>query len=338
MNIWKIVIGLALLATGTFFILANLGVIPQDYSALVQDYWPLTVVLFGVALLIDGITKKGSRSKRFDRIFFSLSVMAVGLVLLENRIHYYLQEDVELWGVLLSLFLIFVGIRLIFFKKSSIVVTVGEHGRRSRHVHRKSGEYIINSEDGCEDTDACDDDEDEDEDDEGDGEDGERAANASAGDGSYTAAGGPSTDGGRRSHGTRRGVYTKNRSDSGKSTEQFVGELRLGDKAWAPESGEYSVNVGEMNVDLTTAILEDGETDLNLTGWIGEINIILPEELAVDITATVSIGSVEFFGEEEQSGISRNNIRFRSDDYATAVKKVRIKATMNVGEISVKRV
>lgn len=325
-NIWKILIGVVLVAVGGIFILANLGIFPIEYSELVKYIWPGSVLLFSLALLVDGATKKGSRSKRFDRIYFALAVMTVGAVMLLNRLNDTVAEvksviaaDIGLWEVILSLVLIFIGIRLIFFKKNGITVTIGDHGKHSKHVH--SAEF-------CE---ACgDEDEDEDEDEE-DGDEKAHDAGSNAGDGQENASS-------KNSEGTRKGVYTKSSSWNGKSKEQFVGELRLGDKPWAPEGGDYSVNIGDMNVNFTTAILPDGETVFHLSGWVGNMDIILPEELAVDIDATTNVGSVEFFGEEEQSGISRNNIKFRSDDYDTAAKKIRIIASLNIGEISVKRV
>lgn len=330
-NIWKILIGVVLVTVGGIFILANLGLFPIEYSELVQYIWPGAVILFSLALLVDGLTKKGTRSKRFDRIYFALSVMVAGAVMLVNRLNDtvaevqdFLKTDIGLWEVLLSLALIFVGIRLIFFKKSGITVTIGDHDRHKRHVH--TDKFC----DGCEDE-VEDEEEDEEEDGDEDGSGSADNAGSGAGDNQENADS-------RNNEGSRKGVYTKSSSNSYKSKDQFVGELRLGDKPWAPESSDYSVNIGDMNVNFTTAILQDGETVFNLNGWVGNMDIILPEELAVDIDATVNVGSVEFFGEEEQSGISRNNIKFRSDDYSTAAKKIKIIANLNIGEISVKRV
>ena len=340
-NIWKILIGVVLVAVGGIFILANLGIFPIEYSELVKYIWPGSVLLFSLALLVDGATKKGSRSKRFDRIYFALSVMTIGAVMLVNRLNdtvvevkEFLAADIGLWEVILSLLLIFIGIRLIFFKKNGITVTIGDHDRHSKHVH--SAKFCETCGDG---EDDGDDEEDEDEDnDKDDDKDDDEDGGTAAGDAGSGAGNGQKNAGSKNSDGTRKGVYTKSSSGNGKFKEQFVGELRLGDKPWAPEGGDYSVNIGDMNVNFTTAILPDGETVFHLNGWVGNMDIILPEELAVDIDATVNVGSVEFFGEEEQSGISRNNIKFRSDDYGAAAKKIRIVANLNIGEISVKRV
>ncbi|MHB1454012.1 MAG: cell wall-active antibiotics response protein LiaF [Saccharofermentanales bacterium] len=326
-NIWKILAGIVLVTVGGVFILANFGLFPLEYGELVQYIWPGSVLLFSLALLVDGITKKGSRSKRFDRIYFALSVMVVGAVMLFNRLNdtvaevkEFLKTDIGLWEVLLSLALIFVGIRLIFFKKSGITVTIGDKDRH--HVH--GAKY-------CE---GCDDEEEDEDEDEDRDEKSDDAGNTTG----YGAGENRKSSDRGSAEGSRKGVYTKSASSNGKPREQFIGELRLGDKPWAPESSDYSVNIGDMNVNFTTAILQDGETVFHLTGWVGNMDILLPEELAVDIDATVNVGSVEFFGEEEQSGISRSNIKFCSDGYDTASKKIKIVASLNVGEISVKRV
>lgn len=131
-----------------------------------------------------------------------------------------------------------------------------------------------------------------------------------------------------------------------KEHSSFIGELRLGDNPWVLDDASYSLGVGDINIDLTTALLEEGITNLNISGWVGDMNVIIPEDMAVDITANVNIGSVEIFGTQKEfsrhknkkSGISSNMLTYKSENYEQEIKKLRITANMNIGEIIFKRV
>ncbi len=125
-----------------------------------------------------------------------------------------------------------------------------------------------------------------------------------------------------------------------------IGELKLGDKPWALEDSSYNIGIGEMEIDLTTAMISDGTTNLKLTGWVGEIQIKAPEDMALEIFADVRVGSIRIFDFEKEftkhskmrrSGAS-SSVTYRSENFDEATKRVRINASMNVGEISVKGV
>jgi lia operon protein LiaF len=85
---------------------------------------------------------------------------------------------------------------------------------------------------------------------------------------------------------------------------------------------------------------------MELNGWVGNIEIKIPEDMAVDLTANVNIGTIDLFGDETKfakgkSGnthFTSNTVSYRSDQYDSANKKVKIKASVNIGEISIERV
>ncbi len=125
----------------------------------------------------------------------------------------------------------------------------------------------------------------------------------------------------------------------------FLGEIRLGDTPWALEDSQYSLGIGELYVDLSKALIPDGTTYLDLSGWIGEIAIIVPEDLDIEVNASVRVGNVDLFGEEKEFSRhtkyrssrmgSKNTIYYKSDEYDQATKKVHINASVNIGEISI---
>lgn len=305
MNIWKIVIGILFILGGGLFILANMGVIPSDASLLLETYWPSLIILASLIMVIDVLLKKFRPKKTFNRIYFAFCVFVMGFVLQNEKLDFINVKGVDLWEVMVALALVYIGIRLIFFKS---------------HSSRGHGVKIEVDSDGTGFKDAGSDDEDE----HGHGhEHGEGCSHCDSETGSS-----------RKDGAKRKGVFVS----SGGDREQFAGDMRLGDSAWAPENSSYNVNIGDMHVDFTTAIFSDGETEIDLSCWIGEISVIIPDELAVDLLMETNVGEVVFVGHAEKSGITNNVIKYRSEGYDEAPKKLKLRATLNVGSIKVKSV
>lgn len=115
----------------------------------------------------------------------------------------------------------------------------------------------------------------------------------------------------------------------------LVGSLNFGRGSWNLEDMRIWMGVGEIDVDLSQAIIPDGESYLELSGLVGDINIIVPEDLAVAIEAEARIGDVYVFG-NSQSGIQRFR-SYQSENYATSPKKVHILVSLTVGDVTIKR-
>ncbi len=116
----------------------------------------------------------------------------------------------------------------------------------------------------------------------------------------------------------------------------IIGHTELVDEPWALEDGAINVGIGGSVIDLTKAFIKDGETKFNLSGAIGSIELYVPSTLAVDITASLSLGNIDLFN-ESYSG-TPGSISYRSIGYEDAVKRVKINISLNIGEIVVKQV
>ncbi len=300
MNIWKIVIGILFILGGGLFILSNMGVIPSDASLLFETYWPSLIILASLVMVIDTILKKYKPKKTFNHIYFAFCVFVTGFVLQNEKLDFVDVKGVDLWEVIIALVLVYIGIKLIFFKSHGI----HGHGVKIEVDSDGTGFKDVGSDDK--------DNEDEDEDEDHSSE----------------------TKSGRKDSAKRKGVFVS----AGGEREQFVGDMRLGDSAWAPESGSYSVNIGDMHVNFTTAIFSEGETEIDLSCWVGEIDIIIPDDLPVDMLMESNVGEVVFSGHAEKSGITNNVIKYRSEGYDEAPKKLKLRASLNIGSIKVTKV
>jgi lia operon protein LiaF len=264
LKISKTLVGIILVLVGGLYLLSNFGMIPNGLMNNILRYWPVIIILWAGYHLTDAILEKTSTNRKFNRVYGSMSLIIIGWVLLENRLNLLFDESISLWSVAAALFVIFVGIRIIFFK---------------------SGEYEIQNEKDF------------------------------------------------------QGIKFN------KGGFNAVGDLRLGDQPWALEDSSHNIGVGEIYVDLTTALLKEGVTVFNLSGWVGDIQVIMPEDLAVEISATVRVGNIDIFGQEQEfknksmekrSGVS-NRLDFKSDGFEDAFKKIRMHVSLNIGDISIRR-
>ncbi len=94
--------------------------------------------------------------------------------------------------------------------------------------------------------------------------------------------------------------------------------------------------IGDIKIDLTKAIISDGETVIIIQGWIGDIDIYIPYDLDVSIQGIVTIGDLNVF-ESRQSGFNRT-IECTTEDYKSSVRRVKIVLSLFIGDIDVRYV
>ena len=116
-----------------------------------------------------------------------------------------------------------------------------------------------------------------------------------------------------------------------------VGHVRSSAGGWSVEDDAViSTVVGDIALDLRDANLPAGETELALFCWLGTIQVRVPREFGVDVTAQSIVGSVDVLGRREE-GVVRD-IHVRSDGYDEHVRRVRLRLSTFVGELMVVQV
>jgi len=94
----------------------------------------------------------------------------------------------------------------------------------------------------------------------------------------------------------------------------------------------YEMGVGSMQVDMTDVDLPPGRTDLRLQLGIGEIKVLVPDDLCVTTEADVGAGAVNT-GEGEQGGVDFDVDDDR--DVAPGVAQLHVVADLGVGHLAV---
>ncbi len=92
--------------------------------------------------------------------------------------------------------------------------------------------------------------------------------------------------------------------------------------------------VGNVVIDLSRALIMQEEALLVVDGWVGDVTIYVPVDLPVAISAEVTVGDLEVFG-NRQGGLNRY-LAIRSQHYEQAAQKVKLNISLIVGDIDVK--
>lgn len=118
----------------------------------------------------------------------------------------------------------------------------------------------------------------------------------------------------------------------------FIGDIYLGRDYWQLEPMNISHFIGDTRIDLTKASIPMGETKLNVSAFIGDVKVFVPNDIQVEISVDASafIGDMHVLDRHE-GGILRR-MRYDTRNYAEADKKIHLTVSMFIGDITVKRV
>ncbi len=94
----------------------------------------------------------------------------------------------------------------------------------------------------------------------------------------------------------------------------------------------YDISVGDLRLDLSNAALAAGDTEVDANVGIGELRVIVPDNVSVDIDASASAGEVTVFGRSE-SGVDAD--LSESIGVAGSDRTLRIDAHVGLGDVIV---
>lgn len=122
--------------------------------------------------------------------------------------------------------------------------------------------------------------------------------------------------------------------NKGEKRKHLIGDLNIGNEPWQLEDMQIWMGVGDTDVNLSKAIIPEGETVLEVSGWIGDITILVPQDMDIKANVDLRLGEVTLFS-HQQSGSGRY-LSYKSVDYETAKKRVNLRVSLAIGEVTVK--
>ncbi|MFD1394509.1 cell wall-active antibiotics response protein LiaF [Kroppenstedtia eburnea] len=116
----------------------------------------------------------------------------------------------------------------------------------------------------------------------------------------------------------------------------LFGEINVGKVPFSLENKHYWVGFGSIDLNLTQAIIPNGETLLRANGMFGSINVYLPSQLPTRVNGLCQLGSIDIMGVEDGGIIKQTS--FQSPDFEEAEQRLVLDLSMVCGEIRVVRV
>ena len=116
--------------------------------------------------------------------------------------------------------------------------------------------------------------------------------------------------------------------------QKIIESLQWNKRPWSLHSMSIWNIIGEIKLDFGLAIWEEPEVTIILQGVIGDIDIIVPENVGIIVTGSVVFGQIEVELEKEAGVL--NKIVWQSPNYHTCTNKVKLHVSYIVADVDVK--
>ncbi|MNN25302.1 hypothetical protein D3C81_1387720 [compost metagenome] len=91
---------------------------------------------------------------------------------------------------------------------------------------------------------------------------------------------------------------------------------------------------GEIDIDLSLAMVEDSNNVLMFQGIVGDIDLVVPEDYGVEIEAFVMFGQIDFEPDREKGML--NKLYWKSPNYDDREQKVKIIISYVIGDVDIR--
>lgn len=324
-----------LLLTGFLLLLINIGVISLEIKEMFVEVYPILLLLAGIYLFVSYFSRKSG-----NKLFIGLFLITYSTLLLISKLT---NLDFKIWN-LWPLLIVFIGLQLLLSKNKHIVYQDKTeyyediNGSNSNHVNEQ-GEYsqkveeaVVHLENGKVKLREVD----------------KQTRENTSIDGII--------------HQQIEDVWTQiNKSQETINSLKLIGESELRKKKskeksnvrnskmvtlgsvdfnqsnWHLEPMNIYHGIGDYSFDFNKAYIPERETLIQLKGWIGDVNILIPEGIPIRVQAKVTIGEVTIFS-SSSAHVFGPNVYFESPHYEEAVKKIDFVIDMMIGEVKIDKV
>lgn len=114
----------------------------------------------------------------------------------------------------------------------------------------------------------------------------------------------------------------------------LIGDLHLTKYRFELDDMNMANGIGDVKIDLSKAIIPEGESTIVLSGLIGDVDIYVPYDLEASVAGSVTFGELEVLG-NKQSGFNRQ-LNLETKGYRQAERKVKISVSVFIGDIDVR--
>ncbi|MCI4138414.1 LiaRS two-component regulatory system accessory protein LiaF [Bacillus vallismortis] len=116
----------------------------------------------------------------------------------------------------------------------------------------------------------------------------------------------------------------------------FIGELQMMKQPFDLNDLNISGFIGDIKIDLSKAMIPEGESTIVISGVIGNVDVYVPSDLEVAVSSAVFIGDINLIG-SKKSGLS-TKVYAVSPDFSESKRRVKLSVSLFIGDVDVKYV
>ena len=316
--------GFLLIGLGAFFLLNQAGYIDYGIGDLISMFWPLILIVAGLSNFINNGFKGGN--------FVGSGVLIIiGLYFLGRNTGYVYIGSTTFFNLLISAVLIMVGIQIIFKPKSK----KDKYPNQEKHYEEKfdlgptPNEYMPPQEmkssldDLFKEKNFY-------------GEQQDQQHNEFH-----------NHEQNQSKNYDQKGYEYKNTSKkndnadynyyNGKKIEKhnFIGDVHLGRDYFQLYPTNVSHFIGDTIIDLTKAQIPYGKTKINVSAFIGDVKVFIPNDmdLSIKMQGNAFLGDIDALGEKQGSFLA--NLQKETLHYGETNKSIKLNVNTFIGDIKV---
>jgi lia operon protein LiaF len=103
---------------------------------------------------------------------------------------------------------------------------------------------------------------------------------------------------------------------------------------WQVKNEEIWSFLGDVYLDLTGAEIPTGESVYRIYGFIGDVDLIVPQDVGVKVSSAAFINEVKVFGRKQSSILFP--VENASENYETAERKIRLDVAFFISDVKIK--
>lgn len=143
------------------------------------------------------------------------------------------------------------------------------------------------------------------------------------------------TDSGGPSHGSSRSEWQDSQNNC-RGGANFIRSIKYDKPNWTVDPMDIWQGVGDYHFDFSRAYIPEKETLIKLSGWVGDIDIFLPGDVAFKVDAQANVGDMHVLG-QKQDGLNPY-VHYKSLDYDEAARKLAFEFDFKVLDLHIERV
>ncbi len=105
---------------------------------------------------------------------------------------------------------------------------------------------------------------------------------------------------------------------------------------WQVENDSVAIFVGDIRLDMTRADIPVGETTVRVSGFVGDVDILLPAGVGFSVSSNAFVTETKILGEERDNFLMP--VKHFSENYAAAEKKIRLEAAFFVADLEIDQI